>query len=67
MNLAGRKERIENKTIYPIIQNQKSIRNKILDNNGYNAMKSLKNKTIFIILIIIIKRIQKIIKVIQNH
>ena len=47
MNLAGRKERNENKTIYPIIQNQKRIRNKILDNNGCNTMKSLENKTIF--------------------
>ena len=47
MNLAGQKECIANEAIYPIIQNKKSIRNKFLDNNGTNTMKSLKNKTIF--------------------
>ena len=47
MNLAGQKECIANETIYPIIQNKKSIRNTFLDNNGTNTMKSLRNKTIF--------------------
>jgi len=47
MNLAGQKECIANETIYPIIQNKKSIRNKFLDNNVTNTMKSLRNKTIF--------------------
>ena len=47
MNLTGKKECIESETIYPIIQSKKSIRNKILDNNGAHTMKSLKNKTIF--------------------
>ena len=47
MNSTSRKEQIESKTIYPLIQTKKSIRNKILDNNGSQTMKSLKNKTIF--------------------
>ena len=47
MNSTSRKEQIEIKTIYPLIQTKKNIRNKILDNNGSQTMKSLKNKTLF--------------------
>ena len=47
MNSTSRKVQTETKTIYPIIQNKKSIRNKLIDNNGSQTMKSLKNKTIF--------------------
>ena len=59
MNFCSRKEHIESETIYQIIQNKKSLRNKILDNNGTNTMKSLKNKTVFNYFITNSKKSQK--------
>ena len=47
MNITDLKESIEKETIYPIIQNNKSLRNKFLNKNNISTMKSLKNKTVF--------------------
>ena len=47
MNITDLKESIEKETIYPIIQNNKSIRNKFLNKNNISIMKTLKSKTVF--------------------
>lgn len=47
MNLTVRKESFGNETVYPIIQDNKNIRNKFLNDNAIKTMKSLKNKTVF--------------------
>ena len=46
-NSTDRQKSTEKETLYPIIQNNRSLRNKILNDNENNTMKSLKTKTLF--------------------